>query len=114
MKLRAFSLLVLLSIVPGIAACGEKPVPTETVITTDHEQTAPPAENPMAGEISRLMEFYDENGLFSGAILVAENGTIIYEDAFGWANLEWRIPNTIDTKYRIASITKHQKFPSFG
>jgi len=120
MKLRVFNLLVLLSILLGIAACGEKPVPTKTVIATtqatpvvgtviatDHKQTAPLSDNTITERISRLMEFYDENGLFSGTILVAENGTIIYEDAFGWANLEWGIPNTVDTKYRIASATKH-------
>ena len=33
-KLRAFTLLVLLSILPGITACGEKPTPLETVIVT--------------------------------------------------------------------------------
>jgi hypothetical protein len=44
--------------------------------------------------------------LFSGTILVTQDGKIIYEDAFGWANLEWGIPNTVDTKYRIASATK--------
>jgi hypothetical protein len=101
MKLRAFSLLVLLSILPGIAACGEKPAPTETVIATDHKQTAPPSDNTMSERISRLMEFYEESGQFSGTILVAQDGNIIYEDAFGWANLEWRIPNSMDTKFRV-------------
>jgi CubicO group peptidase (beta-lactamase class C family) len=90
MKLRAFNLLVLLSLLLGIAACGEKSVSSKTL-----------TEN-----ISRLMEFYEKSGQFSGTILVAQDGNILYEDAFGWANREWRIPNTIDTKYRIASITK--------
>jgi hypothetical protein len=39
MKLRAFTLLVLLSILPGITACGEKPTPVKTVIVT--RQAAP-------------------------------------------------------------------------
>jgi CubicO group peptidase (beta-lactamase class C family) len=119
MKRRAFNLFVLLSILLGIAGCGEKPVPTKTVIVTtqatpavatviatDHKQTAPPSDNTMTERISRLMEFYDKNGQFSGTILVAQDGSIIYEDAFGWANLEWRIPNTLDTRFRIAFITK--------
>jgi hypothetical protein len=33
-KLRAFTLFVLLSILPGITACGEKPAPVKTVIVT--------------------------------------------------------------------------------
>jgi predicted small lipoprotein YifL len=62
MKHRAFSLLVLLSMLLGITACGEKPVPEETLAATDHQRTAPPADNTIAGEISRLMEFCEETG----------------------------------------------------
>ena len=43
---------------------------------------------------------------FSGAVLVAQKGKVIYEKAFGMANREWNIPNTVQTKFRIASITK--------
>jgi hypothetical protein len=85
MKLRASILLILLSMSLAIAASGEKPVPTQTVIVTDHKQTAPPSDNPMIERISRLMEFYDKSEQFGGAILVAQDGNIIYEDAFGWA-----------------------------
>jgi hypothetical protein len=38
-KLRTFTLFVLLSILPGITACGEKPAPVKTVIVT--KQAAP-------------------------------------------------------------------------
>jgi hypothetical protein len=46
-KLRAFTLLVLLSILPGITACGEKPTPVRTVIVTavaTEQPTAAPIE----------------------------------------------------------------------
>jgi len=43
---------------------------------------------------------------FSGAVLVARNGVPVFRQAFGLANLEWEIPNTPDTKFRIGSITK--------
>lgn len=43
---------------------------------------------------------------FSGDVLVAQKEKIIYEKAFGLANKEWNIPNTIETKFRIGSITK--------
>ena len=43
---------------------------------------------------------------FSGAVLVAQKGKIIYEKAFGMANREWNIPNTVQTKFRIGSLTK--------
>ncbi|HEX7296588.1 MAG TPA: serine hydrolase domain-containing protein, partial [Pyrinomonadaceae bacterium] len=43
---------------------------------------------------------------FNGAALVAENGKVVYKGAFGSANMEWNIPNTPDTKFRLGSITK--------
>jgi len=47
-----------------------------------------------------------ENGQFNGAALVAARGRILYRGAFGYANFEWRVRNTPDTKFRIASISK--------
>jgi len=43
---------------------------------------------------------------FSGAVLVAKKGEIIFEKALGKANIEWDINNTTATKFRIGSITK--------
>ncbi|MEP7323773.1 MAG: serine hydrolase, partial [Saprospiraceae bacterium] len=42
-----------------------------------------------------------------GCVLVAEKSNIIYKKGFGKANFEWNIPNTTDTKFEIASISKH-------
>ena len=38
--------------------------------------------------------------------MVAKKGKIIYQEAFGMANREWNMPNTIDTRFPIASLTK--------
>jgi len=43
---------------------------------------------------------------FSGTVVVAQNGKILLEAAYGYANLEHRVPNTIDTRFEIASLTK--------
>ena len=43
---------------------------------------------------------------FSGTILVAQNDTIIEERAYGFSNIEYKVPNKIDTKFNLASITK--------
>src|SRR5687768_772935 len=59
-----------------------------------------------AKRIDELMTLYHKYGQFNGAILVAERGRVVYERAFGQANLEWSIPNTLDTKFEIASMTK--------
>ena len=43
---------------------------------------------------------------FSGVVLAAEDGKVIYEKAFGVANADYKIPNQINTRIGIASITK--------
>src|SRR5262245_33083955 len=59
-----------------------------------------------AEKMIQLLTKYNDYGQFNGTALVAENGKVICKKAFGLANLEWRIPNTIDTKFRIGSVTK--------
>ena len=43
---------------------------------------------------------------FTGAVLVARDGKPVLERAYGMANREWSVPNTVDTKFRLGSITK--------
>ncbi len=43
---------------------------------------------------------------FTGAVLVARNGEVIFDRAYGLANREWEIPNTPETHFRIGSVTK--------
>ncbi len=44
---------------------------------------------------------------FAGVVLAAENGKIIYEKPFGLANADFKIPNQLNTRIGIASITKY-------
>ncbi|HPH86696.1 MAG TPA: serine hydrolase [Ferruginibacter sp.] len=57
-------------------------------------------------KLSGIMKQYHEFNMFDGAVLVAENGKVIYKDAFGLANREWNIPNSTDTKFMIGSVSK--------
>jgi CubicO group peptidase (beta-lactamase class C family) len=43
---------------------------------------------------------------FNGTVLVMQKGKVIYKKAFGMADREWNVPNTVDTKFRIGSVTK--------
>jgi D-alanyl-D-alanine carboxypeptidase len=47
-----------------------------------------------------------EAGEFSGAVLVAQNGIPLFEQAYGFADREKKIPNRVDTKFNIGSINK--------
>jgi CubicO group peptidase (beta-lactamase class C family) len=57
-------------------------------------------------KIEALMKSYNDYGQFNGAVMVAEKGRIVYEKGFGMANMEWAIPNQVNTKFRIGSVTK--------
>ncbi|RYY71194.1 MAG: serine hydrolase [Chitinophagaceae bacterium] len=57
-------------------------------------------------KLSEIMNTYHKYNMFDGAVLVAENGKIIYKEALGLANREWNIPNSVDTKFMIGSISK--------
>ncbi|QSQ26350.1 serine hydrolase [Pyxidicoccus parkwayensis] len=57
-------------------------------------------------EIDRLVSKYQQLGLFNGSVLVANEKGVILEKGYGFANFEWQVPNTPDTKFRLGSITK--------
>ncbi|WP_026450339.1 serine hydrolase [Aequorivita capsosiphonis] len=57
-------------------------------------------------QLDELLNKYTEYGQFNGSVLVADKGKVIYEKGFGMANMEWDIPNSPDTKFRLGSITK--------
>jgi CubicO group peptidase (beta-lactamase class C family) len=47
-----------------------------------------------------------KDGQFSGAILLTFRHKTIFEHAYGYADREKRIPNTIDTRFNLGSINK--------
>ncbi|MEK6408996.1 MAG: serine hydrolase [Acidobacteriota bacterium] len=59
-----------------------------------------------AATIDELMKVYNSYRQFNGAVLVAENGKVIFKKGYGMANMEWNIPVETDTKFRLGSITK--------
>jgi CubicO group peptidase (beta-lactamase class C family) len=49
----------------------------------------------VALQIDDIMKSHAAAGDFSGSTLVARDGRILYQHAFGYANLEWKIPNDL-------------------
>jgi CubicO group peptidase (beta-lactamase class C family) len=43
---------------------------------------------------------------FSGSVLIARDGKVLFSKGYGMANLEHDVPNTPKTKFRLGSITK--------
>ena len=67
------------------------------------------ASNISAQDESRYDEFaqhYVKSQKFMGTVIVAKDNDILFNKGFGSANLEWDIPNSPATKFRLGSITK--------
>ncbi len=58
---------------------------------------------PVRATIKRIL---DSTGTPSVAVAVSKDGKVIWEEGFGWANREKRIPATEHTMYSLASISK--------
>ncbi len=67
---------------------------------------APAGAQQTAPKIAALLQDYARTGGFSGTVLVAEHGNVVYAGGAGAANYEQHSANTPDTPYPICSITK--------
>jgi CubicO group peptidase (beta-lactamase class C family) len=63
-----------------------------------------------AEQIDRYIKFFADAKQFSGVVLAEENGNVIFEKAYGLANADFRIPNQLNTRIGIASITKFMTY----
>ena len=56
--------------------------------------------------MEQVVQSYVSNKQFMGAVLIARDQTIVLDKGYGFANLEWNVPNSPTTKFRLGSITK--------
>ena len=56
--------------------------------------------------MDQIVRSYVDAGTFAGAVLVASGGNAVVSKAYGLANVEWNVPATPSTRFKIASITK--------
>lgn len=68
--------------------------------------SAVPASAQFEAARARIQRALVEGGVPSIAVAVARDGRIIWEEGFGWADRESRIPATEHTMYSLASISK--------
>ena len=95
-------------VLTGAAACGATSQPTSestAPMTTDSSTADEPADE-VISDLSDWLREESDAGRFSGAVLVAKNGTVLLSQAFGLADREREISNTVDTRFRIGSMNK--------
>ncbi len=56
--------------------------------------------------MEQVIQSHVSAGTFMGTVLVARDGAVVLDKAYGMANLELDVPNTPATKFRLGSITK--------
>src|SRR2546429_1218272 len=60
-------------------------------------------------DVSRMdwiIQSHVDSKQFMGAVLVAQDGKVLLDKGYGSANLEWDIPDSPHTKFRLGSLTK--------
>jgi CubicO group peptidase (beta-lactamase class C family) len=56
--------------------------------------------------MERAIDLRVSTGQFMGAVLVAKDGKILINKGYGTANLDWKVPNSPTTRFRLGSVTK--------
>jgi CubicO group peptidase (beta-lactamase class C family) len=56
--------------------------------------------------MEQVVQSYVSNKQFMGSVLIARDKTVLLDKGYGFANLEWDIPNSPTTKFRLGSLTK--------
>ncbi|MCK4776219.1 MAG: serine hydrolase, partial [Candidatus Krumholzibacteria bacterium] len=64
------------------------------------------AKDAVQDKIDEIVQAEAGFDLFSGTVVVADHGTVIYAKAVGEANQEYHIPNTLETRFNISSVQK--------
>jgi CubicO group peptidase (beta-lactamase class C family) len=73
---------------------------------TSPVKPAPLDARALAQKVDELMDAHVAVNDFGGAVLLAAAGKPLVSKGYGYANREWQIPATPDTKFRIGSLTK--------
>src|SRR5450432_238462 len=60
----------------------------------------------VTARMKEVVKSYADSNAFIGSVLVARDGRVLLNQGYGFANLEWKIPASPTTRYRLASNTK--------
>src|SRR5215207_9825490 len=112
MRTSPLKLLVLAVVASLVASCAAPPTPLPPTATLPPAPTATPVPATAAPvvDLGEAMDAYvsdlAEQGLFSGAVLVARDGEIILSQGYGLADREQGLANTSETKFRLSDNSK--------
>ena len=59
-----------------------------------------------AARMDEVTRYYADHDMFMGNVLVAKGEDVVFSKSYRSANLELDVPHTLDSKFRIGSVTK--------
>ena len=65
-----------------------------------------PTDREIANRVGAYLKPFDETGNLSGTVLVARRGRVLFRQSYGMASYELKVPNSLETRYHIASVSK--------
>jgi CubicO group peptidase (beta-lactamase class C family) len=103
------SIILLLALL--LSACAQAGPTMATALpptATSLSPTDAPTQDPKAlgDELDALVQENHKAGLYDGVVLVAQNGQVILSQGYGFADRANKNPNTPQTKFHLASMTK--------
>lgn len=111
LKLSKWLILILILVQPGCVSPAKLTPTSIQTSTTLHTPTS--VETPtltqneqIANQIDTSLATLARRDLFSGSVLVAKDGQLLLSQGYGLADIDHKIPNTPDTRFRIGSLTK--------
>src|SRR5438067_259843 len=64
------------------------------------------SDDEMVKELETFVAKVGEKEVFSGTVILAKGGKVLFEKAIGLASRGWNMPNKIDTKFNLGSMNK--------
>ena len=64
------------------------------------------SQNELSSKLEKYMDAQFAVNDFSGTVLISKNDIILLKKAYGFADNEWKVKNTIDSKFSLASVSK--------
>ncbi|MBN2725269.1 MAG: beta-lactamase family protein [Deltaproteobacteria bacterium] len=97
--------LLLFLIIISIGCTSSKPVKTSAE-NPPHPHKTSSNQNSISKKIDAYLEGHKTKYSFMGTVLVEKNDSVIYQKAIGYASVAHNVKNSMDTKFRIGSLTK--------
>jgi len=91
------------TLISSVAGLRDTPRP---IVADANQAVTVSQSSPDLTRMEEVVQSYSSEKKFMGCVLVARGNNLLLNKGYGFANLEWDIPNSPSSKFRLGSITK--------